>query len=121
MAFALEYQECSDDNKILAVLVRGGLFGQSEKVLKVKAVDLMGTMFQIQLQCSRSMANKIVTYRGGDHAQVTCFMALFFLKHYAPESNWDSLENQASWDAAVNKIMEDHPLGFNVIKVDCMS
>jgi hypothetical protein len=87
-------------------------------------LNVMGTLFQMQQNCSESMLNKFQSYQADstgepNEHQCFCIAAILFQKHYALDSSWDALDDDAQlWDRAVQETIDEHPQPFSITKQD---
>lgn len=99
------------DTRFVSIIIDGKI---------TSGLDILGTLFQLEQNCSMLMSNKFNDYQklpGGEnnHKQCFCVAAMLFQKHYAFESNWDDLnDDQELWDRAVQEILDAYPEPFSL-------
>ena len=90
----------------------------------ISGLYILGTLFQVQQNCSRLMSNKFHAYQklpGGynNDKQCFCIAAILFHKHYADDSSCDALkDDQELWDEAVEEALASYPEPFSLIIQD---
>lgn len=84
--------------------------------MTVKSVDVIGSAFHVQAHCSKEVIDELhnfvcPSHQDYDPMKMACFHALFFIKHYLPETQWQMDDNQAAWDQSVLELVHELQYG----------
>jgi len=107
---AMEATLVYSDDKLESIIIDG---------MTTSGLDILGTGFQIEQNCSVLMKNKFYDHLAQPGAcnqqQLWCIAAILCQKHYVADSSWDDLEDDVElWDSAVEEVLAAYPEPFAI-------
>ena len=109
-ACAMEATLVYSDTRLVSIIIDGKV---------ISALDILGTFFQVDQNCSVFVKNRFQDHlaRPGasNQQQSYCIAAMLLQKHHAADNSWDALhEDVELWDSAVEAIFAAYPEPWSI-------
>ena len=109
-ACAMEATLVYSDDKLESIIIDG---------MTTSGLDILGTGFQVEQNCSVLIQNKFYDHLAQPGAcnqqQLWSIAAILCQKHFVANSSWDDLKDDVElWDSAVEEVLAAYPEPFAI-------